>query len=100
MDAKGVAAEGLVLAIAARLGLDVDKLRANMDDPSIQAAIDRNLTLARALGINGTPTFIIGDEAVSGAIDLATMRRLIARSRAADRRTLQPPANRRDHVRE
>jgi protein-disulfide isomerase len=81
MNAKGVAAEGLVLAIATKIGLDVEKLKADMEAPQIQAAIDRNLALARALGINGTPTFVIGDRIKSGAIDLKTMQQLIARAR-------------------
>ena len=85
MDAKGVAAEGLVLAIAARVGLDVERLRTDMESPSIQVAIDKNLALARTLGINGTPAFIVGDEVVSGAIDKSAMRQLIGRARAAAR---------------
>jgi protein-disulfide isomerase len=94
MNAKGVAAEGLVLAIAGKVGLDVEKLRADIEAPSIQAAIDRNLALARKLGINGTPTFIVGDQVVQGAIDLTTMKRLVTHTRAENRRTLQLPANR------
>ena len=81
MNAKGVVAEGLVLAMAKKIGLDVEKLKADMEAPEIQAAIDRNLALARALGINGTPTFVIGNQIMSGAIDLKTMQRLIARAR-------------------
>lgn len=82
MDAKGVAAEGLVLAIAARVGLNVTRLQSDMESPSIQAAIDRNLSLARAMGINGTPSFIVGNEIVSGALDLKKIRLLIGRARA------------------
>jgi protein-disulfide isomerase len=53
------------------------RLKADMTDPAIQAAIDRNLALARALHINGTPGFVIGEQIVSGAVDLATMEGLI-----------------------
>jgi protein-disulfide isomerase len=81
MNVKGVAAEGLVFAIAAKVGLDVERLKADMEASSIQAAIDRNLALARALGINGTPSFVVGDKVVSGAIDLRAMQQLIGRAR-------------------
>jgi protein-disulfide isomerase len=86
MNVRGVAAEGLVLAMAKKVGLDVEKLKTDMEAPSIQAAIDRNLALARALGINGTPSFVIGDKIVSGAIDLKRIQRLIASARAATER--------------
>lgn len=82
MNAKGVAAEGLVFAIAAKVGLDVEQLKADMEAPWVQAGIDRNLALSRALGINGTPSFVVGDRIVSGAIDLNAIQQLIARARA------------------
>jgi protein-disulfide isomerase len=55
MEAKGTLTEKGVLEAAGRLGVDLDRLKADMAVPSVQAAIDRNLALARALNINGTP---------------------------------------------
>ena len=81
MSAKGVAAEGLILAIAAKLGLDVARLKADVEDPAIQAAIDRNLALSRALRITGTPSFVVGSEIARGAIDLEAMQALIREAR-------------------
>jgi protein-disulfide isomerase len=52
-----------------------------MRDPAIQGAIGRNLQLANALGITGTPSFILGEEVVPGAVDLRTLQSLIARAR-------------------
>ncbi|MPY76147.1 MAG: thioredoxin domain-containing protein [Alphaproteobacteria bacterium] len=82
MDAKGIAAEGLVMAVAARIGLDVERLKGDLEDPSIQAAIDRNMALARTLRITGTPSFVIGEEILRGAVDLETMQALIRQARA------------------
>lgn len=81
METKGTLTEKVVLAAAGRLGLDLDRLKADMTTPGIQAAIDRNLALARALSINGTPAFVIGEQIVPGAVDLATMERLIGEAR-------------------
>ena len=39
--------------------------------------------LAQAIGVNGTPAFVIGDELAPGAIDLATMKRLVAQARGS-----------------
>lgn len=73
--------EAQVLRIAEEAGLDLEKLLADMQDPAIQALLDRNHALAQALAINGTPSFVIGDEIVRGATDLANLERLVAEAR-------------------
>jgi protein-disulfide isomerase len=66
---------------AERVRIDWTRLRRDMDDPSIQARIARNLELARALDIQGTPALIIGTTLVPGAVDLAELQRLTAAAR-------------------
>jgi protein-disulfide isomerase len=83
MAATGKIDEKAVLDIAAATGLDVGKIKADMQAVEIEDSIERNLDLGRTLGIRGTPTFVIGDEIVFGAIDLATMRRKIAATRGS-----------------
>jgi protein-disulfide isomerase len=73
--------EPQVLAIAARVGLDVEQLQRDIQDPEIDALIQRNHQLARDLGINGTPGFIIGEEIVRGATSLENLQRLITVAR-------------------
>lgn len=46
------------------------RLEADMANPKWQAVIERNRTLARELGISGTPGFIVGNELVPGWLDL------------------------------
>src|SRR5262249_40797347 len=62
MKTRGVTDERKVLDVAAAAGLDVDRLKADMQAPAIQTLLDRNLDLARALRINGTPGFAVGDK--------------------------------------
>jgi protein-disulfide isomerase len=81
MQAKGVADEANALRIAAELGLDVGRLKADMADAAIQATIDRNLQLAQALRIGGTPGFVIGEKIVRGSTDAATLRDLVDKAR-------------------
>ena len=66
---------------ADRLRLDWARLRRDMDDPAIAARIERNLELARALSIQGTPALIAGTTLIPGAVDLATLQRLTAAQR-------------------
>ena len=78
MAFKGKLTNDDVRQLAAKVGIDVPKLENDMQDPAITAAINRNYALAEALGIKGTPAFIIGDELVPGAITTEEMRKRIA----------------------
>jgi protein-disulfide isomerase len=81
MGAKEKVSEDSVLATAAKIGLDVERLKADMQEPSIQVAIDRNMALAAALRINGTPGFIVGDQILRGATELTVLQGMIAQAR-------------------
>jgi protein-disulfide isomerase len=81
MRATDQVTEQTVIEIAREVGLDIERLEQDMRDPAIEEAIARNLRLANALGINGTPSFVIGQEIVPGAADLETLQDLIARAR-------------------
>jgi len=48
-----------------------------MTQRQVQAVIDKNRALARELGISGTPGFIVGNELVSGWLDLKGLKELI-----------------------
>ena len=68
--------------IAREVGLDVKRLEDDMKSPDIERMIQINRQLATALGIQGTPAFVIGNTVVPGAVDLATLKRLVAEARA------------------
>jgi len=82
MKAKGRLAEDGVLQIAREAGINVDRMRADMKDPAINESLDRNIELAHAIGITGTPTFIIGDAMLVGSKPLAEMESAIADARS------------------
>ena len=81
MRARGTLDEAAVMKIAADAGLDTAKLKADMKSPDIERIIKRNIELAHALTISGTPGFIIGDQLVPGAVDMATLKSLVADAR-------------------
>jgi protein-disulfide isomerase len=86
MAARGRIDQRSVLDIAASAGVDVDQVQTDLQAVEINDTIERNLALAQSLGIRGTPTFVIGDEIVFGAIDLATMKQKVATMRKSDLR--------------
>ncbi|RIA55473.1 DsbA family protein [Dichotomicrobium thermohalophilum] len=59
--------EETIFKVAEEVGLDVDQLKTDMQDPEINALIDENLQLADALGVQGTPAFFVGDTSIPGA---------------------------------
>ena len=69
------------MQIAQGVGLDVERLKRDMEEPSITAAIERNLDLARALRIGATPAFVINDAILRGAADLEAFQVMIAEAR-------------------
>lgn len=73
--------EPVIRREAERLRLDWARLRRDMDDNAIMQRIDRNLQLARALDIQGTPAIIGGTTMIPGATDLASLRQMTARLR-------------------
>jgi protein-disulfide isomerase len=83
MGVKGALSEDVVYKTASSVGLDLDRLKADIRHPEIEAQLRSTLDLAQALDIRGTPAFIIGDEIIPGAVDLATLRRKIAEARKA-----------------
>jgi protein-disulfide isomerase len=81
MATKGQITDDTVYKVAAAAGLDVDRLKQDMAAPEIEHAIKANLALADALNIRGTPGFIIGDHIVPGALDLGTLKSMVADAR-------------------
>jgi protein-disulfide isomerase len=67
---------------AASAGLDWGRLRHDMDDAGIERRIDANLALARDLGIDGTPVYVVGGRMLPGAVDLAELQGAVAAMRS------------------
>ena len=81
MGHRGRLSMDVVMSLADGVGVDVEQLAADMERPEVGEAIDANLELAHALGIRGTPTIIVGDTLVPGAVDFAQLRDLVEATR-------------------
>ena len=77
------AEESTVMKAAETLGLDLDELRADMKAPEVEEHIALSMQLAEALGIDGTPSFVIGEELVPGFVPLSRLEELVASAREA-----------------
>ncbi|MEO1018376.1 MAG: DsbA family protein [Pseudomonadota bacterium] len=75
--------EDTILAEAEELGVDADALMAEMESAPVAEAIQTNLQIAGELGINGTPSFVIGETIIPGAIPINQLTQLIEQQRQA-----------------
>ncbi|MEP0315931.1 DsbA family protein [Hyphomonas sp.] len=73
--------EGTVIQTASDLGIDIEKLKADMDAPEVDDHIRLSMELTEALGFNGTPSFVIGDALVPGLVSLEQLRELVETAR-------------------
>lgn len=73
--------EATIHADADEVGLDWTKLQKDMADPAIQQRLDANIRLAKALDIDGTPSFVVGDRLVVGS-ELTDLQGAVAAARA------------------
>lgn len=83
MEARGELNEARVLDIAKKVGIDVERLKEAKADPAVAEKLSRTLDLAKKLQINGTPAFVVGGQLVPGAVDIGTMRELVAAARSS-----------------
>jgi protein-disulfide isomerase len=70
-----------IMQTAAGVGLDTTQLAADMESPEIQAEITATYELARDLGIEGTPAFVIDDQLIPGAVSQERLAALIDEAR-------------------
>lgn len=82
MTARVPIDEASIMAIAEENGLDVARLKQDMAEGEIDAMLQRNFDLAQTLGIRGTPAFVIGDQLYPGALDMNSLKSLVAQERA------------------
>lgn len=68
MNHKGPLEEGSILGYAKNAGLDIDKLKKDKLDAGIEQTMAENLNMARTLGIQGTPAFVVGTELIRGYV--------------------------------
>ena len=79
----GPASKEKALDAASAAGLDVAQLQKDMDADEVTATIDEDFALARALGITGTPGYVIGKTVIAGAIGLDGLKGQILSERSS-----------------
>lgn len=84
MGLRGRLDDGAIWQAASEAGLDLDRLKKDMDSPAVAATIEANYQLAQTLQIEGTPAFTIGRAFVPGAAPKEHLAELVKKARDAD----------------
>lgn len=73
------------IAAAAKVaGLDLNRARQFIGDPRVNAELSGNIEMARQLGFEGTPSWVVGDQALAGAVGREVLNKAIAAARESD----------------
>lgn len=78
---RGQADKARALAAAKEVGLDIARIERDLQSQEVKATLEESMKLAEALGINGTPSYVIGDTVVPGAVGLAMLKQQIELAR-------------------
>ena len=81
LGGRGPADKAHALAVAKEVGFDMARIEKDMSSDEVKKTIDENMKLADALGVNGTPSYVVGDEVVVGAVGLDALKEKIAAER-------------------
>ncbi len=81
MSLRGALTEDKIMKTAESVGLDTVQLKKDMQSEKVSAEISSTREMARNLGINGTPGFIIGDQVIPGAVSPDALKEAIAKAR-------------------
>ena len=74
LSGRGQADRARALAAAKEAGFDMAKLERDMASPEVKATIEENMKLAEQLGLNGTPSYVVGSDVVVGAVELEALK--------------------------
>jgi len=77
MEYRGRLNNDIFIKVANDIGLNIERLKNDLDDKNIRMAIEKNRLIAKGFNINGTPTLIIGDKIIPGAINEQQLNELI-----------------------
>jgi protein-disulfide isomerase len=78
LASRGPVGKAEAMAVAKDLGADMDRLAKDAAQPEVVIGIDESEKLAKSLQVNGTPTYVIGDDVVVGAVGYDELQAKVA----------------------
>jgi protein-disulfide isomerase len=81
LGGRGPADKARAMAAAKDAGYDTARIEKDLSNPEVKATIEENFKLAEDMGLNGTPSYVIGKQIVVGAVGLDGLKEKIGIAR-------------------
>jgi protein-disulfide isomerase len=81
LSGRGQADKARALAAAKDVGLDIARIEKDMSGDEVKATLEESFKLAEALGLNGTPSYVVGGDVVVGAVGFKTLKEKVNAAR-------------------
>ncbi|UTD29341.1 DsbA family protein [Bradyrhizobium sp. WD16] len=81
LGGRGQADKAHAMAAAKDAGLDMARLEKDLSSPEVRATLQENFKLAEDMGLNGTPSYVVGNQVVVGAIGIDGLSKKINEAR-------------------
>jgi protein-disulfide isomerase len=81
LGGRGAADKARAMAVAKEVGMDMGRLEKDLASPEVKNTIEENFKLAEAMGMNGTPSYVIGKQVVIGAVGVDSLKEKIGVAR-------------------
>jgi len=81
LGGRGQADKARALAVAKEVGMDMKRIDTDLASDEIKVSLEESLKLAETLGLNGTPSYIVGNDVVIGAVGLDALRVKVSTAR-------------------
>jgi protein-disulfide isomerase len=81
LTGRGQVDRARAIAAAREVGLDVARIERDMSSEEARASLEESMMLAERIGLNGTPSYVIGDTVVVGAVGLDALKSKVNEAR-------------------
>ena len=81
LGGRGQADKTRALAVAKEAGFDVARIEKDMASEEVKGQLEESFKLAETLGLNGTPSYVVGNEVVVGAVGLNALKEKVNTAR-------------------
>jgi protein-disulfide isomerase len=87
LNGRGQVDKARAIAAAKEVGLDIARLEKDIASDEVRATLTENFKLAEALGMNGTPSYVVGEDVVVGAVGFEALKDKVRSARCAGKAT-------------
>ncbi len=81
LTGRGQADKARAIAAAKDAGLDVARLEKDLTSEEVRTTLEESFKLAEALGLNGTPSYVVGADVVIGAVGRDALKQKVNAAR-------------------